>query len=306
MSIDVLALLDALGIEARPVRGKYKASCPNPAHSDSDPSWSITDEGGHYCFGCKLKGGPWELAAAVWGVSVREAGKLLAERGIGGARVPRVPREVTYSFGPGLLRPRLALPREVRFDALQNWPRQFREYLERRHVDGAQVAAWSIGYATSGRLAGRVVVPVYTGGRLATWAARSIDGREPRYSAAYQRDGAAPDAALLGEHLWIPSGVITVAEGPFSVLALDRAGAQNPTGLLGSVITAEKWMQLRTARLLVIATDPDSAGDDAAAELAARCETASVRSVRVTLPTSPDDCTEAELRAALQTWVHSR
>jgi len=63
--------LDRCSIEiAEEKGGELWALCPDPDHSDHNPSWSITTETGqHYCFSCHFGGGLLTLVAVVLGES---------------------------------------------------------------------------------------------------------------------------------------------------------------------------------------------------------------------------------------------
>ena len=108
---------------------------------------------------------------------------------------------------------------------------------------------------------------------------------------------ASPACALFGESMFNEQlGVLTIAEGSFSMLALERAGAPNPVALLGSdwsferaaVLTRRRW------RGVIIATDPDLAGDRVARAIDASFRIARV--FRLRMDCSPDDAQPDALR----------
>lgn len=303
---NVPLLLRHLGILAEPARGGWVAVCPSPAHVDRDPSWRIVDRpghrthGGHHCFSCKFGGGPWELAAAVWGVSVEEAGARLRDLGIDAGRLPPAPA-VTLRVELPSERKAFDLPSGVVFPGPGGrWFPGALRYLEARGVTRAQCDRWGFGYALRGRLRLRVVMPVYTEGALRTFSARSwVPGDGMRYDSGRERDGAQPRRAVWGEPLWDRArGMVTIAEGIFSALALERAGFPNVTALLGSQLTPERARVLTGWGHYVLATDPDAAGDGVARWLSQEGRRARV--TRVRLSTSPDDAPADELRAALR------
>ena len=123
--VDVPRLLELLGVEAKKRGRAHVAKCPNPKHDDHHPSWKIIDSpgdenhGSHHCQSCKFGGGPWELAAAVWGVSVDAAGERLApllRKGKAAEPAPLPPDglRVRVVGGPAL-GPRFKLPHGVVF-----------------------------------------------------------------------------------------------------------------------------------------------------------------------------------------------
>ena len=299
----VEAVLRNLGIEAKRASNKFVARCPNPAHRDGTPSWSMLDDGRQHCFGCDLSGGPWELVAAVRGCDLKDAGRLVAEWcGAAPERDPDVP---VVKIKPVLLSDRVeyALPHGVTIPSLSGapWFAPARQYLERRNVPEWQLARWHIGYATTGRCAFRVVVPVFTADRLVSYVARAFVDGVPRYDVARSSDpGARPRDALFGEPGFdYELDAVTIAEGVFGALALERCGAPNPCAILGATnLGIEKIETLCGFRTAYIATDPDRAGDDSYTAIAAAiCRY--TEPVRVVLTQSPDDGDDA-LRDALR------
>lgn len=301
--VAVPALLRALGVRFERSGHKYVGLCPNPAHPDRRPSWSMLDDGSHHCFSCGFGGGPWELVAAVRGCTLAEAGAWLRERvsrdELTPAEIPRVkirqsPRgDSTFELPAGVQIPSL--------DGT-SWFVPAAKYLAERRVPEWQLERWHVGFATRGRCAFRVVVPVHTQGRLVSYVARAfVDDGRPRYDVARRSDpGARPDLALFGEPAFDDTPVVTVAEGVFSMLALERAGAPNPCAVLGAEnLGSEKRDMLARFDLALIATDPDRAGEQAYEELrAALCRYVEVR--RLVLSCSPDDASEDELRGVLE------
>ena len=166
-----------------------------------------------------------------------------------------------------------------------------------RGVPEWQVVRWHIGFATRGTLAWRIFVPVYTRGMLLSYVARAfIDDGRVRYRAGERAvPGCLPDVALWGEPGFdreVRCAVVT--EGVFKGLAMERAGAPNPCAILGANnLGPEKIQMLSEFDALLIATDPDQAGDRCAeklSDLVARY----TEPVRMRLSLSPDDATDEE------------
>lgn len=305
--IKIPELLRALGIEAKRDGGRWTAKCPNPAHPDRSPSWSIIETGSHYCFACGLQGGPWELVAAVRECSLPEAGKWIRENVGHEEEDVEIPRVVVRAPESS----EFALPWGVQIPSADGseWFRPAWEYLIARGVTPAQIERWRIGYAIRGRCAMRVVVPVVTGGRLLSYVARAFVAHKARYDTPPRTEpGVNVAAALFGEPAFERRdatgrrGTCTVTEGVFKMLAMERAGAPNPCAILGSKnLGAEKIAQLATFRRVLVATDPDGAGDRAheaiAGALARHSEV-----IRVQLAIAPDDASDDENRAA---WIQA-
>jgi hypothetical protein len=318
-------LLELLGIKARREGSVWRASCPDPEHSDSEPSWSIKDDGSsrhgsHWCFGCGFGGGPWELAAVTLGLSLElddrgrcEAGEWVWQhvvgaksRDVGLEDVPRV-RIAHGRVSPAemMLPPGVVIPSLVGC----GWHEGARAYLDGRSIPDWQLERWHVGYATRGRCAWRVVVPVHTGGRLLSYVARLFidDPSAPRYDAARKTDmGARPDAALFGEPGFDPDNdVATVTEGVFKAMAMERAGAPNPCAILGAQnLGPEKIELLARFPIVLSALDPDAAGrkaHDALVQAIGRYS--DVRPVP--LLAAPDDQDEGANKAAWWVALHA-
>jgi DNA primase len=311
--VPVPKLLELLGIRWKKGEGrKLVAVCPDPLHADKNPSWSIIDDprsdrhGSHWCFACGFGGGPWELISAVRGVTLEEAGEWCREHVLGHAR--REAEEDDVPLVRVMLpaeRPReLTLPAAVRIPSVDGseWHPRALEYLTTRGVPEWQLVRWHVGYSLRGKLAWRVVVPVYTGGLLLSFVARAFidDGRVRYYAAERSVPGARPDAALWGEPGFNPAvRVGTCTEGVFKGFAMERAGAPNPHAVLGSQNLGHEKIELlaRSFDGLLIATDPDKAGEESFTKIAdATCRY--LEPVRVSLVRSPDDATEEENGAA--------
>lgn len=311
--LDVGELLRVLGVKAELRGNVWRARCPNPDHADSHPSWSMVDmpgslrHGGHRCLSCHFGGGPWELVQAVRGLDEVEAQEfvtaLILRRPRRFEGIPQVVVRLSHE------RSDYRLPSGVQIPSLDGseWHDSFATYLSRRQVTDEQIERWHIGFATRGPLKWRVVIPVHTRGRLVAYAARSIfNGREQRYDMPREQEGACPTGAVFGEPLIDSSArnTLTIAEGVFSALALERAGAPNPVALLGSDWSPTKAAVLTSGRddgapweRVIIATDPDRAGDRVARWISASFRQSKISRLR--LDRSPDDLESDVLQDAI-------
>lgn len=308
--VPVPRLLEQLSIRAKKEGRLWKATCPSPEHLDKHPSWSIVDDGGprhasHWCHACGFGGGPWELAAAVLGLGIDEAGEWVWKHVVGGqnraTEEEDVPRLRIVAPRPRPLE--MAIPNHVRIPSVDgsDWYPRALSYLEGRGIPEWQRVRWHIGYATLGRCAWRVFVPVYTGGRLLSYVARSwIDDGRPRYDAGRREDpGCRPDAALFGEPGFdLEVRVAVATEGVFKAMAMERADAPNPCAILGANnLGPDKIALLTQFDALLVATDPDKAGNECAEKLS-DLVVRYTEPVRVELARAPDDATDDENRAA--------
>jgi hypothetical protein len=282
VAVDVARVLERLGLTVRRHGARYWTEhCPLPTHGEPNPKhrWANffvrTERGAYHCFSCKGGGRLLELVMVLKGIDEAAARAWLSEQG----EAPGVPY-VRVRYEPvGVQGTRFVMPAGVEHRPLAEWTDSPRRYLESRGVTADQVARWRIGVAFDGRLAHRIVVPTYDGrGRLANYAARTFVDAEVRYLSADEREH--PDkSALWGEHLWPELagrrfGI--VFEGALNGLAIERAlvpqareGFDVPEllGLSGSKFDHRKAAKMATFRRLLVATDPDRAGDEVAAEI---------------------------------------
>lgn len=272
--VDVAKLLASLGIDARQRGDEWTALCPNPAHQDRHPSWRIVDDlssdrhGLHKCYPCGFGGDAIELAKVVLGVGFHAAlcwvDDCLAED----TDEPVEARVEVAS--PRVFR----LPPGVLHGDVLGWPQPFRRYLAARGLTRSQVARWGLGYALEGRLAGRVVIPTRSAtGRLLSYTARAIDRGGLRYLTP-ARDEGADAGAVFGEEHWGPGGGAVLSEGSFDALACERAVPELAVAVLGTGgadHAADPRVVAKLSRfdVLVVATDPDPAGDRAYESVAA-------------------------------------
>jgi DNA primase len=275
-ALDVPSLLDALNVNVqRHVGEVYWAPCPLPDHPEHTPSWFMRERpgdrfhGAWHCYGCKASGWPVQLVqlmlglktqkeAAVWLKTMPEIESPIPMR-IEVVPVPRVQA--------------LRVPREVEFE---EWPARFADYLAGRGVTESQRDGWGLGYVpkdSESELADRVWLPAHDmGGRLLSYTARAIKPVRRRYREPFRSEGAS-DAAIFGEVRWpsVSKDVAIVAEGAFNVLALERV-LPRPVALaalMGSSLDSLQVLKLSGFKRLLLATDPDKAGEKAAAALRA-------------------------------------
>lgn len=269
--LDIPKLLDRLGIEANPPRGS-EIWAPCPFHEEAEASFQIRHAPGDpgnglwRCFGCKATGNAIGLVKAILGVEWIEARAYLDDSGALG-KPPPLPTTITVE----IVNPRrkFRIPLGVTFAPLDKWPTPPRRYAESRGITPEQVVRWSIGYAGEGRLRGRVVMPFHDrNGKPVGYTARSFIGAEKRYLEPKKEENA-DVCAVFGERHWPTPGereTCVVTEGGLNGLAVERAldlldiggafGAVHGSNLLPGHIA-----RLSTFKRLLVASDPDTAGD---------------------------------------------
>ncbi len=309
MTSRVERILGRLGIEAKRQGKEWIALCPSPDHDDKNPSWRIRDDPGtkrdgyHKCWPCGFSGGATSLVSAVLGVTLKEARAWLAgdhveeDRPVAG----EVQLKVRTARG-------MKLPDGVVVAPLAEWVTPARSYAYARGLTDWQVERWGIGYATGGKLAGRIVIPYRdAGGRPRGYTARTFFNNPKRYLEAHPSEGAMR-SAMFGEQHWPhvsrETSTVFVCEGALNALAVERAlfdeAFPSVAAISGSEPSAGHVAKLATFGYVVVLTDPDKAGDRAAEilgnALARHCAIARVR-----LPDGKDasDLTREELRSQI-------
>ena len=270
--VDVPALLERLGIRAEKRGRELWACCPFPEHEERTPSWHIRDEPGtdrhgrNNCHGCELGGSAIFLVMQVLDLSGKDAWKWIKS---GNSIVQRAPKlRASVAESTTSIVHRFRLPDGVVVSPMDTWPERARRYLEDRGVDEWQRQRWGIGYAPEGftrggRMHGRIVLPVYDGrGRLISYTGRAYTRSDRKYLEPREEEGA-DKAAVLGENLWPTAErrTLLVFEGAFNALAGERATGLPVAALYGSQFLPGHAFRLATFPEVVIASDPDKAGD---------------------------------------------
>jgi len=303
--VDIDRLLRRFRVDAKRQGAELHALCP--AHEDRSPSWSINvHTGAHHCFSCGWGGGVAKLVIRLldaeklsW--TQRDAWEWLRTQGLL-ADTDELGLSVELYLADTRKRA-MRLPANVRVEPVSTWPTPARRYIEQRQVHGWQLRRWSIGYCVDGRLANRIVFPVFaSSGRLLSYSARTFVDAEPRYLTPHESES--PDeAALFGEQHWPLHGQrdrVVVVEGAIKALAVERAASGYVAGLLGATQARNPRVaaKLATFSEVVVLTDSDAAGEAAATTLVASlARHARVR--RATTPVPVDDAADGALRAAV-------
>lgn len=295
-TVDVLRLLAKLGIEVQSATGgELWGLCP--AHADRRPSWSINQKTGvHHCFSCGWGGGPGDLVARTLGDRLawdsRDGWQWIKDQGL-------LIDDSAMSLDVELYlvdssRKVFGLPSGVMIEGLSSWPTPAARYIQKRQITGWQLRRWNVGYAIGGRLAGRIVFPVYDSkSRLLSYSARSFVGDECRYLTPHESEGA-DDAAIFGERYW-PTierrKRLVVVEGAIKCLAVERAVGGYQAGLLGATQARNPKVisKLSTFEEVLVLTDNDKAGNEAAEYLVASLLRHVKMIRRVKMPNKPVD-----------------
>ena len=269
MPFNVERVLDRLGIRYERAGHHLEALCPY--HEDHRPSWRIRRAGEkrglHFCQACKEGGDLVELVMQVRGFGLRESAREWLERhefNEEDLEVPIVRMSIVREKKPMKMPVGVVLGK-----LLEDWPGPARKEVERRGITEDQVLTWDLGYAVEGRLAGRVVVPVYNRhGELASYMARTYCDQTRRYLYPAEEEGA-DMSTLFGEWVWPEyhpkSFTCIVTEGAFKSLAVERAvGGSVMEAALGGSPTppaASTVAKLASFGRVLVFTDNDPSGN---------------------------------------------
>ena len=309
--VDPHWLLEELGIEFDDRRTMLWGRCPHPDHNDGSPSWRvIADEtsdryGQHRCYGCGYGGYAVHLVETVLNVSREEARAWLELRGNSGELPAEVDLQVRHQ--PLGNSPRLQLPDGVVLPGdrpIREWPIAVKRFLHGRGVTVDQVTRWGIGYAETGVQRNRVVIPIrdHRGGLL-SYTGRTFTNAPLRYKDPKLEDGADLAAVFGVEHFGAADQVVVVTEGAFNALAVERVvpSSWRVAALYGSQLNPRHLLRLMRFKTVLLATDPDNAGNRISAQLQEELGGQS-GVARVVLPHKQDcnDMPPAELWCAVE------
>jgi DNA primase catalytic core, N-terminal domain len=287
--------LERLGLDVKRVGGRlWTERCPLPTHQAHNPKhrWAnffVRPEGERagqwHCYSCGAGGRLVELVMRLREVDFREAREWLR------TIEEHVPPKPFLRVRVDSRRKTFRLPDGVEGGALSKWNSVPRDYVKSRGITAEQVERWRIGYALMGRLEGRIVFPVFDAkGRLVNYTGRTFVGDDVRYLSAHEREF--PDtSAFWGEHRWTDRKTVLLFEGAINGLAFERACERaglmpSLAGMSGKHFDYRKALRLRFERV-VVATDPDPAGDLAHAHIESTLRSA-CEVVRFQYPTSDD------------------
>lgn len=315
MKVDVPRLLEALGVENITPQGKsILASCPLGTHSDSDPSFDIlndpdSDKHGYWrCYGCHEGGGPVALVRRLKCFEGMGGGVLarnwLARLELHAMAAGPVVGQVTITHAIIPFGPRFFHPRDSWITApLTAWPGPLRKYALSRGITREQVDRWKIGYSVAGRLAGRIIFPIYDEtGRLSSYSARTAVGSRVRYLTPHSSENPDP-ASIFGRAGWPPRharSVCVVVEGAINQLAVERATGLPGGALGGSNDAAAQWIHFATFKRLILLSDSDKAGDRVAEAFELAGEGPEVRRARLPAGMDAQSAPEALVREKIE------
>jgi DNA primase len=283
-----------------------------------------TEHGGWHCFHCGEEGNLHQLLMSAYnltGAEAFEASEWYTQDGdVWGDDTGFSPTAPVFKRQAEAIPSELVLPRQVEcgdFTTMAAEP--YADYLANRGIDPAVAEAYGIGYARSGRLRDRVVIPVMAEGKLYTYVARTLlthcpnceeklddctctPFKYPKVLTPHKKDGGINRGTLFNyDHVAAQDGPVIVVEGVFDALRFP----EHAVALLGASASRAQVAQLlklaRGGRDIVIALDGDKAGWLGAYKLATALTAEMITPLVALLPdgTDPGDMTREAFKEAL-------
>lgn len=286
-------ILTKLGIKFERIGKRLWASCP--FHVDRKPSWFIREggerSGQHHCFSCKAGGHLIDLVMQVRSMSRPDAEVWLSHYKLEEPDYVELPStEVFRMEVENVGNAAFTLPKEFVTRPFDAWVTGARRYVEGRGITAGQVTRWGMGYAVTGRLRGRVIIPIYgLDGRAKNYMARTFTNADARYINARMEEN--PDLdVLFGEAQWKPRGTVVVTEGAIDAMACERVlpSTVSIAAIGGSNIRPLHMAKLTRFERVIVFMDNDIAGNKAAPIIDGSLARTRTQVVRVTLPPGSD------------------
>ena len=292
MDIDVESILAKIGINYKTVTNGYKASCPNPSHSDSTPSWSIESSHPyrHNCFGCGYKGNIYTLARD-FGI---EIDRDTYQDGWG----PIFPKVESSSKDRQWI-PDIKVSGEMKNPIMSG---AVMNYLKRKGVSTNFIRRYKLTYSDEYlRINGtnftqRVCVPIVDSGILWSVEGRAYKDRTPKV--LYPK-GSRMDTLFDIDNLR-KEDTLYVVEGIMDLPPLFEAGFTNITALFGATIAYRQKELLNRFKELVLIPDNDTAGDNIVREALKWCRTKVSIGMLPADKKDPGECSPESIRRVIK------
>jgi len=220
---------------------------------------------------CKSYGQAREVMQEFMGDVDKELGKVQYARSNLAAKIPEF---ISLATGEN----------EQYYDYAVGW-------LAHRGIDLELAKYYGMGYCLVGRYENRIVVPIYSEGRLRSFVARAwSDGIEPKTFNPMINEADSPSNFLFGIDECPVGGIVYIVEGVFDAIRLRPHGL----ALCGKTLGPKQMVLLKRLQpsKIYIALDPDAL--DTAWKIHGKLAYAYDTSV-LELPHDPDECTDEEV-----------
>jgi len=265
--IDYRAELDKRGLLSSDDIKQKNTFLVCPFHPDTDPSLSVSLEGGQFkCFGCQEKGNFYKLIAALDGITEKEARRMLKEEETVEQALASIERDLN-----SLQDEKLLYYNKVSFHKkFVSFKRtEGEKYLWKRKIKSSVMRRFDIRYGgEDGKWRHRVIFPIYTvEGKLLAWTGRVVNNDKPK-----TRKNKAARSTLYGLYeliqnkpKWMLSRfkapVMFVVEGEIDAIYLQQFGlhAVSAMGTAG-LSSRQTALVMKYADRVALCYDADFAG----------------------------------------------
>ena len=273
-NVDILATLARLNVDVRRPNGREVWSCC-PLHGEKLPSFRIRNEpssekhGFYQCFGScegeRRAGSVFKLVRLLLDLETQSD----ARRWISGQSLEvekdQPSRIVIESKDTKIRKRGTEHPIGVIVAPVSKWTQMSREYLDKRGIPAEQAEKWGLGYGRLGKYANRIFFPSYDSlGRLLNFTTRTYVEAQQKFKEPSEGSGA-EKSAVFGEKFWPcrdERKVVVVLESAINVLASEREVPEFAHGaIFGSEVLPGHLLRFGTFDAILVASDPDNAGD---------------------------------------------
>jgi len=265
--LDVVSLLDSLGIPTDVLKNEVWIPCPNPEHYDRNPSCTINIDSTSEkflwfsCFGCGISGKLPKVLKLLKGITYTEAKKLIIDftkdNSVGATQ------HLHYSSKKqSKKRVKIKLPAEYRPVKVGSG-NAYESYLLGRGVLPEYIEHYDWGFCATGTFKKRVILPMLMNGKLVNFWARHIRKNDVKDKIRNARFSRAEHIVFPYDEIDFDLNFIWVTESPLNYFALKRIGLKkNVIALLGgrTIISDFKLKLLSRFKKIRCVQDGDAAG----------------------------------------------
>lgn len=265
--------------------GEYALSCPFCGGKDRFRVWpneSKSKGGSYWCRQCRKGGDGIQFVRETESLSFPEA---LERLGLGSGKLPRQSRAAT-DVKPVFGSEEYKVPDQGLADKYHGaiWKNPaVLDYLKGRNISEDSIRKFKLGFI-SDKAGGWLSIPHFENGRLVNIKFRSLPPAKKTFKRLPDCRSVLFNADVIRKH---PKEVI-VTEGELDAITLDQAGFPNVvSGTTGCESFAAEWIdQLKNIKRVLLAYDPDEAGQKGTRALARRLGYG--RTFNITLPEDQD------------------
>ena len=254
MKINVLALLDDLGIEHTPAGpDNVKIKCINPNHIDSNPSMYLhTEKGMLHCFSCNYTGSLFHLLADNLHTTSTGVFQYLSKYALGGETVDDIKESLLAMFRERQSRNTVVEHTDIELPP--NVIMRKHAYLEKRGLTPKETMFWNMRKSTENPYSNWILIPIYFKGVIRSYFMRSTYNGRKRYGPFPRKD------LVFGyDSAQDFSKPLYICEGIFDMIFIRRLGVQ-AVAILSNHILEGQLNILKQYKEIVVFPDNDLRG----------------------------------------------